>query len=181
MPRGIDCILYRNSAALGVGYATPTWNEVASVKDVQLTHSLESFDVSTRAEKGLKVYEQTMSEIEITGMIRHPEHAAIANDPNFDDFVAFRDAYFGNTVLHLEVLNGGRTTSGVIGLNGFFKVASWDEDQSNGASLMAAFTLKPAPVDVTTLATTNTAQAMRRVKVTSGSATYANFGSTSFA
>jgi len=180
MPRGIDCKLYRNSAALGAGYATPTWNEVTNVRDVQLNHSLESFEMSTRHELGVKVYEQTMSEIEVTGMLRHPEHAATTGDPGYDDFIVFRDAYFGNTVLHLQVLNGGNTTNGVIGLNGFFKIAQWNEDQSNGVGLMIAFTLKPCPVDVVTLAATATAQAMRRVKVASGAATYANFGSTSF-
>ena len=180
MPRGIDCILYRNSAALGSGYGTPTWNEVRNVKDVQLNDTKESFEVTTRHERGLKVYEQTLSEIEVTGMIRQPELAATTGDPNYDDWIAIRDAYFGNTVLHLEVLTGGRTTTGSIGLNGFWKVAEFSEDQSNSVALFNAFKLKPAPVDATTLASTATAEAMRRVKVTSGSATYANFGSTSY-
>lgn len=178
---GINCILYRNSAALGAGYGTPTWNAVDSIRDAKISKSKNKYPTGTRAEKGLNTYEATDSEIEITCMIRLPEPAATTGDPNYDDWIVFRDAFWGNTVVHIEALTGARTVTGNIGINGFFKVTKLDEDQSNGVALFADMVLTPTHVDATTLATTPAAQAMRDVKIVSGTAQYSNFNANSFA
>lgn len=177
MARGIDCIVYRDTAT----YASPTYQEVRNIKDLQLADSFDTADVSTRHERGLSVFEPTMEKVEYTGMMREPEITAAAGDPTFDDHLAFQTAYDGRTALHLEILTGGRTTNGSRGYNGFFFVTKWDQDQSNGVSLFRNFTLTPAPVPAATLAATPAAEAMRKVLVAAGAATYANIGSTTYA
>lgn len=181
MPRGLDCKLYRNSAALGAGYATPTFNEVANVKDLEYTLTTESFETTTRAEKGIKTYEQTVADLEISFMLRLPEPVATTGDPNFDDYTAIRTAFNSNVVLDMMMLTGTTATNGAEGFRGFFKVSEFSESQTQSDSLFKKVVLKPSCVDATTLATTNTAEAMRRVKIATGAPTYASWGSDTFA
>lgn len=180
MPRGIDCKLYRNSAALGAGYATPTFNEVASVKDLEYTITTESFETTTRLEKGIKTYEQTVADLEISFMLRLPEAAATTGDPNYDDYIAFRTAFNTNLVIDCMMLTGTTATNGAEGFRGFFKVSDFSETQGAADSLFKKVVLKPSCVDATTLASTASAEAMRRVKVAAGAPTYASWGSDSF-
>lgn len=181
MPRGIDCKLYRNSAALGAGYATPTFNEVASIKDLEYTLTTESFETTTRLEGGIKTYEQTVADLEISFMLRLPEPAATTGDPNYDDYIAIRTAFNTNLVIDAMMLTGTTATNGAEGFRGFFKVSDFSESQGHGDSLFKKVVLKPSCVDATTLASTAAAQAMRRVKIAAGAPTYANWGSDTFA
>jgi hypothetical protein len=188
MLRGIDCKLFRNSAALGAGYATPTFNEVASVKDLDYKLTEESYDVTTRREKGIKVYEPTLTDLEVTFMLRIPDNVLFGvttgvttGDPDFDDFRAYETAYNTKVVIDNLLLTGGTTTNGAEGFRGFFKVHDFSVSQANADALFAKVTLKPAPADSTTIATTPTAEAMRHARVTAGALTYANWGSDTFA
>lgn len=180
MPLGINCVGYRNSAALGSGYATPTFNELGGVQDLKINQSKNKYKCTTRAEKGMEVEETTTTQITVTGKMRIPELAATTGNPDYDDLAAFRTAWNANSVLDLMFLDGGSTTNGSQGIRGFFKISKWDEDQSNDVATFMDFELVPCPVDSTTLASTATAQAMRHVLVATGAPTYANWGSNSF-
>ena len=180
MPLGVLCVGYRNSAALGSGYATPTFNELASVQDLTITIAGDSFDASTRLEKGVRVYEVTMHDISVSFKHRVPDLGATMGDPTFDDLQAILGAWRTRAVLDCMFLDGSSSTNGAEGIRGFFKVHKMDQDQSNNVSTFWDVELKPAPVDGTTLASTASAQAMRHVKVATGAPTYANWGSNSF-
>jgi hypothetical protein len=182
MPAGIDGFAYRNSAALGAGYATPTWNEVGNIKDLEYSLTWESFETSVRREKGVKSYEPTMADLEITFMLRVPELAAAASNPDFDDLAVFVAAMATRGVIDMLVLNGSSTTVGARGFRGFFKVHDFSESQANADGIFKKITLKPSPVDSTTIATTATAEMMRHALVGAGPAvTFASWGSNTFA
>jgi hypothetical protein len=178
---GIQCKMLRNSAALGAGYATPTFNDVESVMDVDYSLTQEEFETTTRAEKGIKVYETTLTNLEINFMLRVPELAAAAGNPDFDDFLAFETAHQLNNPLDIMVLSAGATTNGARGFRGFFKVHEFSESQKNGESLFRKVILKPCAVDPTTKATTSTAEAFRWARVAAGAVTYASLGSNTYA
>jgi hypothetical protein len=180
MPSGIDGILYRNSASLGAGYATPTFNEVGNIKDLEYTLTWDSSETSVRRERGLKSYEPTMADLEFTFMLRVPEYAAASGNPDFDDLAAFIAAAATKGVMDLMVLNGPTATNGVRGFRGFFKVHDFSESQQNGEALFRKVVMKPAPVDATTLATTASAEMCRHVLIAAGAPTYATWGSNTF-
>lgn len=188
MIRGIDCKVYRNSAALGTGYATPTWNLVDGVKDVDIKDSAEAYDTTTRRDLGIKTYDVTLDDVEITLMLKIPDAvlagtttAVATGDPDFDDWRAFNTAKNQKINIDLMFLTGTTATNGAEGLRGFFKIHDFSVSQQNSDGLFQAVTLKPSTPDSTTLATTATAVAMRHVRVAGGAPTYANWGSDTFA
>ncbi len=177
MALGILCKLYRNTST----YASPSWNEVTHIKDFKPVDSKEEFETTTRYGNGIKTFETTLTTIEWSGMMMVPDPAATTGDPNYDDYIVFRNAYYANTQLDILVLDGGVATNGCEGVRALVKVSQWEEDQSNNVRTMKAFKLCVTDPDVTTLAASPTAKPAKRARITGAALTQADFGSNTFA
>ena len=166
MPRGIDCKLYYYTGS----YASPTWAEINAVADIKVDESKDEFEITTRNELGLKVFDATTISFMVAGKIRVP---GIAQSDA--DYLALRNTFYANTVLEYLVLDGEATANGASGMRFFGKVFKWNEDQSMGVSTFREFEIKP------TVSTTLADKAARRVLVAAGAPTYADIGSSTFA
>lgn len=187
MIRGIDCGFYRNSAALGAGYAAPTWNIVDGIKDLDFTDVFDAFENTVRRGLGLKTYLPTLEDVEINFMLTIHDNtlnnstvAVSAGNPDFDDFRAFQTAKRTRVPIDIMCLTGTTTTNGAEGFRMFVYIHEFSVSQANADGLMAKVKLKPAMPDPTTLATSANALASQYVRVTNGAPTYSGWNAESF-
>ncbi len=187
MRLGIDCAFYRNSAALGAGWATPTWNLVDGIKDGDYKDVLEMFENTIRRGLGLKTYAAALNDVEFSAMLMIPDKvlfggtvAVTTGNPDFDDFRAIAAAKRTKQPLDVMILDGPSTLNGVEGIRLFAHVAEFSEPQGNGDGLMMKVTFKPALPDASTMATSPTAVPGLNVRVAAGAPTFAAWNSDTF-
>ena len=127
---GLDAKLFRGTAG------TQGTIEVTNVKDVSLSLESGEADVTTRKAKGWKLSVATLKEasLEIT----------ILYDTEDEDFIAFKDAYFNNTVISLFVTDGDTTAHG---LDADFSVTGFTVDQPLEEAVTVKVTAKPTASD----------------------------------
>ena len=127
---GLDAKLFRGTAG------TQGTIEVTNVKDVSLRLESGEADVTTRKSKGWKLSIATLKEasLEIT----------ILYDTEDEDFIAFKDAYFNNTVISLFVTDGDTTAHG---LDADFSVTGFTVDQPLEEAVTVKVTAKPTASD----------------------------------
>lgn len=147
---GINCKLYYNAGS----YATPTWTEIAPVKDLDVTLIMSETDNTTRAEGGAIASEPTLLGMEVTGMIRHDDEDA--------GFLVMDNAFFQRTAKEYLVHNAANTSENSRGFRSYMKIFNWNQSQGNDAVLYQAFTLKP------TISPTAAETMIRRANVEGG-------------
>ena len=127
---GLDAKLFRGTAG------TQGTIEVTNVKDVSLSLESGEADVTTRKSKGWKLSIATLKEasLEIT----------ILYDTEDEDFIAFKDAYFNNTVISLFVTDGDTTAHG---LDADFSVSGFTVDQPLDEAVTVKVVAKPTASD----------------------------------
>ena len=127
---GLDAKLFRGTAG------TQGSIEVTNVKDVSLRLESGEADVTTRKSKGWKLSIATLKEasLEIT----------ILYDTEDEDFIAFKDAYFNNTVISLFVTDGDTTAHG---LDADFSVSGFTVDQPLDEAVTVKVVAKPTASD----------------------------------
>ncbi len=127
---GLDAKLFRGTAG------TQGTIEVTNVKDVSLRLESGEADVTTRKSKGWKLSIATLKEasLEIT----------ILYDTEDEDFIAFKDAYFNNTVISLFVTDGDTTAHG---LDADFSVSGFTVDQPLDEAVTVKVVAKPTASD----------------------------------
>lgn len=187
MRLGIDCCFYRNSAALGAGWATPTWNLVDGIKDGDFTSVFDMFENTIRRGRGLKTYVPTTEEVEFSFMLTIPDkvlfgttNAVSAGNPDFDDFRAIQTAKRTKQPLDVMILDGASNINGVEGVRMFVHIAEFSQPQGNSDGLMMNVKLKPAQPDASTLATSPTAVPSMHVRVTGGVPTFSYWDADTF-
>lgn len=124
--------LYFNSGS----YGSPTWNEVANVREVKLGAEMGEQEATTRAAGGIELAEPILHKLSVTGKIRNDTSDATG-------FVALRTAYLTRAILDIMVLDGPRTTNDSYGFRFDAKCFAMGEDQAIENILYAEFTLKP--------------------------------------
>jgi hypothetical protein len=187
MIRAIDLFLYRNSAALGTGWATPTWNVVDGIKDFDATDVYDMFENTVRRGRGLKTYFPTTDDVEINFMMTIPDNvlfgtttATSAGNPDFDDYRAFQTAKRTRRVMDIMSLTGASTTNGAEGFRMFVTVADFSLVSGDQDGAMMKVKLKPAMPDETTLATSPTALPSLEVRVAAAAPTFSLWGADTF-
>lgn len=187
MITGVQCAFYRNSAALGGGWASPTMNLVDGIKDFEVNDAWEEFENSIRRGRGLKTFHQTMEAVELSTMLLIPDNvlqgtttATSTGNPDWDDFRAFQTAKRKRLPMDVMVLNGPMTENGAEGFRMFMGVFGFSVSQKNEDGLMVAVTMKPMLPDAATLATSPAAQVGLEVRVASGAPTYSLWGAETF-
>lgn len=129
---GFDGTINVNSGS----YGSPTWANVANVRDVQVGADMDEFDASTRAGGGVKQSEPTLLALEVSGKIRSDQNDTAG-------FVAFETAFLTRASMDLLVLDGGATVNGARGYRADMKVFKFGEAQGLGDVLHREFALKP--------------------------------------
>ena len=131
---GLDAKLYLNSGT----YASPTWDEVANVKDLSLALEKSEADVSTRASAWSL----------IKGALKS---ATIDFNQVYDttdaNWTAFKNAYLSNTSVECAILDGGVGADGTEGLRASCEVLKWSHSQNLEEALMTEISLKPTRAD----------------------------------
>lgn len=108
---GLDCKLYHGTA----GSTAST--EATNVKDVKLSLSAGSSDITTRSSNGWRVKAATLKEASLTFKVLY-----LSSDPFF---TALKTAYLGNSALAIKV--GDDTGAG---LDADWNVTQFDLDQT---------------------------------------------------
>ncbi len=128
---GHDCKVYNNTGT----HASPTWNELAIVKDVTLNMSQNESDITSRAGKGYVMTAGTLIDASIDFSVTwDPSDAA--------DFTELQDAFFNRKPVELLIMDGDRTTSGSEGLNAFFVVTNFTRNEAIADAVSADLTCK---------------------------------------
>ncbi len=175
---------YRNSAAAGAGYATPTWNEISGIREVTVSDTKETYETTTRTGNGIKSFVPTLTEYSFSFKMPCPEAGAAAGNLQYDDYIVFRNAYYSGGVIDMLILDGTTTEVGAEGIRFFAAVEQFEQDQSDNARLTTSIKLVITDPDVATLASAATpgAKPAKRARIGSGPAlTMADFGSSTFA
>jgi hypothetical protein len=123
--------LYRNSAT----YATPTFVEVANIRDMSIDDARAEADLSARGD-------------DISVFLAGKRTVGVQLEMVYDDtdtgYDALRDAYEGNTVIELWIADGPAATTGSTGPRGWWIVSSLSRAIPFEDGMMATVTLRPA-------------------------------------
>ena len=130
---GLDAKIYYNAGS----YASPTWTEIANVKDV--TPSLEATDiaVANRSASGWTEHIQGLKDGEVSFSVDWDTAAA--------GFSNLKDAFFDSSDLEMLILDGPETTSGQEGLRATMQVLSFTRNEPLEDVLTVDVTVKPTP------------------------------------
>lgn len=128
---GMEARLYRNAAS----YGTPTWTEVANVKDVTLNLEKGEADVTTRANGGWRAKVGTLKEASI--------EFQMVWDTDDAGFAAVQAAFFGNTPIEFAVMSGPMTDPDSEGLRATCEVFSFTRNEALEEAIMVDVSIKP--------------------------------------
>ena len=128
---GQDCKLYRNTAT----YASPSWDEVDSARDVTLGLEKNETDISTRGNDG---WEATAT-VRKKGSVEFE----LLWKPEGADFEAFRDAWLNGDSIEVAVMDGPIDTPGSQGLRATMQVIMFKRKEPLDGAVMADVSLKP--------------------------------------
>lgn len=138
-PTAINHKLFRNSAS----FASPTWNEIVSTRDITIGDSYAEADVSRRGE-GLRQTEPTLREITIDW--------EMVWDTADEDFAALYTAYAAKTLVELAFADGAIGTSGTVASGGTAdvvftrvscKIVKWEKSLALEGAALVSITAKP--------------------------------------
>jgi predicted secreted protein len=123
--------LYRNTAS----YGTPTWVEIANVKDVTLNLSKGEADVTTRANNGWRATAGTLKEASV--------EFQMVWDTDDTGFAAIQQAFFSNDPIEFAIMSGAMTDPESEGLRATCNVFSFTRNEALEEAIMVDVSLKP--------------------------------------
>lgn len=136
---GADCKLYLRTAG---AWATPTWTEVKTIGDCQLSPSWDKAELQLRLSR-VKMNVKTMAGISVTGKIL---------DDGSTIFESLDAAGASDDEIDVLVLNGPITKPGSRGNRFVAQVFKWDESENPGDVIQRDFEILPTlPDDITQL------------------------------
>lgn len=131
MGLGILSKTYRNTGT----YGSPTWSEVTCISDLAINPAWDEADGSSRGSRA-KQSGKTLMGLEISAKLRV--------SPGDENYEAFSDAVYDDTVLDLMILDGDDAVNDVRGWRADFHVFSAAQDQAMANVLYDDVVLKPA-------------------------------------
>jgi TP901-1 family phage major tail protein len=128
---GMNAKLYRNSAT----YASPTWVEIDSVKDVTLSLETGEADVTTRAAGGWRESIATLRDASL--------EFEMVYDSAGTHFAAVKDAFTGGTSIEFLILDGAESVTGSQGLRAEMSIMSFSRNEALEEALTVSVSAKP--------------------------------------
>ncbi len=128
---GMEGKLYRNTGS----YVSPDWNLINNVKDVTLNLEAGEADVTTRGNAGWRATLTTLKD----GSIEFE----MVWDTGDADFTALQQAFFGNAVVELAVMDGDIGTAGSQGLRATCMITNFSRNEALEEAIMVSVTAKP--------------------------------------
>lgn len=128
---GKDAKLYRNTAT----NASPTWNEIPNVRDLNVSDSMTDVDVSARDGGGFAMSDVGLQTIELTFQM--------IGDYSDADFVALRESYYNRTALQYAVASGAIATAGTQYLKFVGVITAFERGEELDGVTMFDITIKP--------------------------------------
>ena len=131
---GLNAKLYRNTGT----QETPTWTEIANVKDVTLNLEKGEADATTRASSGWRQTVATLKEATV--------EFEMVWDPSDEGFQAIKDGFFNNTAIDIAVMDGplppasGETSQG---LRAQWAVTKFSRNEPLEEVLTVSVSIKP--------------------------------------
>jgi hypothetical protein len=135
--KGGDGRLYRNTGS----YASPTWVEVARIRDNSLYLTKGETDVSTRASVGWRERLATLKDASATFTLL-PAPSGTDND-----FVAIKDSFINDTAIEFLILDGPLATVGSQGLRATCQVFSCTRSEALEEAIAYEVNLMPTPAE----------------------------------
>lgn len=137
---GFEAVLLHNTATDNTAYASPTWTENDTVKDMALNLEGDEVDVSMRRGKGWKATAR--------GLRDAPIEIVMVKERGNTLQAAFRDAFFNpRRTLDLLILDGPlQVAAGQVaseGLRAHFEVLSYTENQNLADGQLITVSIKP--------------------------------------
>lgn len=129
---GMEAKLYYCAAGIG---GTPTWTELANVKNVTLGLQKGEADVTTRANNGWKASVGTLKEGNI--------EFEMVWDTEDTGFGAIKDAYMNGTAIGLAVMDGAIDAAGSQGLWADCSIIDFSREEPLEEALSVKVTAKP--------------------------------------
>jgi hypothetical protein len=129
---GSEAKLYFCAAGIG---GTPTWTELANVKNLTLDLKSGEADVTTRANNGWKATLATLKEAGI-------DFEMVWNSGDAG-FTAIKDAWLAKTVIGLAAMDGDITVAGNQGLVADCQVTGFTRDEPLDGPITVKVTAKP--------------------------------------
>ncbi|MBI5725017.1 MAG: hypothetical protein HZA50_13735 [Planctomycetes bacterium] len=129
---GMEAKLYFCEAGIG---GTPVWTELSNVKNVTLNLQTGEADVTTRANHGWKATAATLKE----GSIEFE----MIWDTEDEGFAAIKDAYFGNLIIGIAVMDGPIAQAGSQGLWADCMITNFSRDEALEEAISVKVTAKP--------------------------------------
>ena len=130
---GLDCKIYYNANT----YASPTWTEIANVKDVTLNMEATEISVANRSASGWSESLMGLRNASVAFQIDYDNAAA--------GYVAIRDAYLNSTDLEMAIMDGAVATSGSEGLRATMAVLSFTRNEGLEDIVTVDITVRPTP------------------------------------
>lgn len=132
---GMNAALYYGTADAVLAALT----ELTNVKDVTLNLNAGEADVTDRSNSGWRATAASLRECTVDfEMVWKPADAG---------FAFLRDAYLGNSVVELAVLDQDRSESGAQGPKGNFMVTAFTRSEALEDAIMASVTVKLTKFD----------------------------------
>lgn len=128
---GMNAKMYRNTGT----YASPTWSEIDSVKDVTLSLETGEADVTTRAAGGWRESIATLRDASL--------EFEMVYDSAGTHFAAIKTAFTAGTNIEFLVLDGDNATSGSQGLRAEMSIMSFSRNEALEEALSVSVSAKP--------------------------------------
>jgi predicted secreted protein len=124
---GMDAVLNYKAGGVGGG---GSWTELANVKDVTLSLETGEADITTRANSGWRATVGTLKEASV--------EFEMVWDTADAGFTAIKDAFFNNTEIGLQVLDGAAGS----GLEADFSITNFSRSEQLEEALTVSVTAK---------------------------------------
>ncbi len=124
---GMDAVLNYKTGGVGGG---GSWTELANVKDVTLSLETGEADITTRANAGWRATVGTLKEASV--------EFEMVWDTADAGFTAIKDAFFNNTEIGLQVLDGAAGS----GLEADFSITNFSRSEQLEEALTVSVTAK---------------------------------------
>ncbi len=124
---GMDAVLNYKTGGVGGG---GSWTELSNVKDVTLSLETGEADITTRANSGWRATVGTLKEASV--------EFEMVWDTADAGFTAIKDAFFNNTEIGLQVLDGASGS----GLEADFSITNFSRSEQLEEALTVSVTAK---------------------------------------
>lgn len=128
---GMEAKLFRNTGTA----ESPTWTEIANVRDVTLNLEKGEADVTTRANGGWRATRGTLKDASI--------EFQMVWDPGDAGFAAIQAAFFSGDPIELAVMSGPMDDDDSEGLRAVCDVMTFSRNEALEEAILVDVTVKP--------------------------------------